>query len=283
MHMAKGLGRILAAGALASGALVGVPATGAIAASAALPACPVIVSHGGYPTGANPWDRDQLRAPNNFQAVDSLVSQGSGGFEADVQLTKVAVGSDGSVSGKAVMWHNTTTHGLNGTSANITDIYWDGGTDKLLGRTLQWGPYKGEGLYSLRQWLDHVKSKGAYAELEIKPETHVFLVDGSAAVKAKAWSEITDPVTERYQSQPITVYSHDADIEAALKARVAAGTFPNVLGGAPDWPDTVLWEEPPPSWSGNAASWQASLDKAPKRVATSWTSDYKKWLAGKCG
>lgn len=271
-------GRYLAAGALAAGALVTVPAGDA----AALPACPVIVSHGGYPTGPNPWDRDQLRAPNNYKAIDSLVAQGSGGFEADVQLTKVAVGSDGSVSGKAVMWHNTTTHGLSGTSKNITDIYWDGGSDKLLGRTIQWGPYQGEGVYSLRQWLDHVKSKGAYAELEIKAETHKFLIDGSAAVKSKAWSEITDPVTERYQSQPITVYSHDADIAAALKARVAAGTFPNVLGGGPDWPDTVPWEEPPPSWSGNAASWQASLDKGPKRVATSWTADYKKWLAGKC-
>lgn len=281
--MLMAFGRILAAGALVSGALVSVPVQGVAASPGVLAACPVIVSHGGYPTGANPWDRDQLRAPNNYKAIDTLVSQGSGGFEADVQLTKVAVGSDGSVSGKAVMWHNTTTRGLNGTLKNITDIYWDGGADKLLGRTLQWGPYQGEGVYSLRQWLDRVKSKGAYAELEIKKETHAFLIDGSAAVKAKAWSEITDPVKERYQSQPITVYSHDADIQAALRSRVTAGTFPNVLGGAPDWPDTVPWEEPPPSWSGNAASWQTSLDKGPARVATSWTADYKKWLAGRCG
>ncbi|WIV53276.1 hypothetical protein [Amycolatopsis nalaikhensis] len=274
------LASTLLAAAVAAASFTGVAT--AQAAQAALPVCPVIVSHGGYPTGANPWDRDQLRAPNNFKAVDTLIGQGSGGFEADVQLTKVAVGSDGTVSGKAVMWHNTSTHGLDGVKKNITDIYWSSGSDKLQGRTLQWGPYKGEGIYSLRQWLDHVAAKGAYAELEIKSETKVFLVNGSAAVKAKAWSEITDPVRERYQSQAITVYSHDPDIAAALKSRVAAGTFPAVLGGGPSWPDTVKWEEPPPSWSGNSASWQANLATAPKRVATSWTPDYKKWLAGRC-
>ena len=271
------VGKVLGFGVLAS-ALAGIPA----APAPALPKCPVIVSHGGYPTGPDAWKRDQLRAPNNIKAIDTLIAQGAGGFEADVQLTKVAVLSNGTVSGKAVMWHNTSTWGLNGVKKNITDIYWSSGSDKLLGRKLQWGPYKGEGLYSLRQWLDHVKQKGAYAMLEIKPETHRFLIDGSSAVKAKAWSEITDPVTERYRTQPITVYSHDADIAAALRARVAAGTFPDVLGGGPSWPDTVPWEEPPPSWSGNAASWQADLAKAPQRVATSWTSDYKKWLAGKC-
>ena len=270
---------VAATGALLAGALVSLPNWEA----SALPACPVIVSHGGYPTGDNPWERDQLRAPNNPTAVDTLISQGSGGFEADVQLTKVAVGSSGEVSGKAVMWHNTTTRGLNGTQKNITDIYWDGGSDKLLGRTIQWGPYKGEGVYSLRQWLDHVKSRGAYAELEIKKETHRFLIDGSAAVKEKAWSEITDPIVERYQDQPLTVYSHDADIQAALKSRVASGDFPDVLGGAPDWADSVKWEEPPPSWEGNAESWQASLDKNPARVATSWTPEYKAWLEGRCG
>ena len=131
-------------------------------ARAALLACPVIVSHGGYPTGPDAWDRDQLRAPNNFTAVDSLIGQGAGGFEADVQLTKVAVGSDGTVSGKAVMWHNTSTHGLDGVRKNITDVYWSSGSDKLQGRTLQWGPYKGDTVYSLRQWLDHVRVKGAY-------------------------------------------------------------------------------------------------------------------------
>jgi hypothetical protein len=261
---------------------VAIAVTSIPAAQAALPACPVIVSHGGYPTGADAWDRDQLRAPNNFKAVDTLIGQGSGGFEADVQLTKVAAQSDGTVSGKAVLWHNTSTWGLNGVKKNITDIYWSSGSDKLQGRTLQWGPYKGEGIYSLRQWLDHVKAKGAYAQLEIKAENRVFLIDGSAAVKAKAWSEITDPVVERYRTQPITVYSHDAAIAAALKTRVADGTFPSVLGGGPSWPDTVAWEEPAPSWTGNAAAWQKNLATAPLRVATSWTGDYKKWLAGKC-
>jgi hypothetical protein len=273
------LKRPFMAGAIAVTALVSGPA----APASALPSCPVIVSHGGYPTGADPWQRDQLRAPNNIKAIDALIGQGSGGFEADVQLTKVAVSTDGSVSGKAVMWHNTSTWGLNGPKKDITDIYWSSGADKLLGRTLQWGPYVGEGIYSLRQWLDHVKAKGAYAMLEIKPETHPFLIEGTSAVKAKAWSEITDPVTERYQTQPITVYSHDADIAAALRTRVANGAFPDVLGGGPSWPDTVAWEEPPPSWSGNAAGWQADLAEAPRRVATSWTGDYKKWLAGRCG
>ncbi|MFD9893390.1 hypothetical protein ACFWY9_28940 [Amycolatopsis sp. NPDC059027] len=272
------LWNITASAVLAAGTLLG-----AAAPANALPACPVIVSHGGYPSGTDAWKRDQLRAPNNLKAVDSLIAQGSGGFEADVRLTKVAAQSDGSVSGKAVMWHNKSTWGLNGTKKDISDVYWSTGADKLQGRTLQWGPYKGETIYSLRQWLDHVKAKGAYAQLEIKSENRVFLLDGSAAVKAKAWSEITDPVTERYRTQPITVYSHDPDIAAALKARVAAGTFPAVLGGGPSWPDTVQWEEPPPSFKGNVASWQANLDKAPKRVATSWTADYKKWLTGKCG
>ncbi|MFE0022213.1 hypothetical protein [Amycolatopsis sp. NPDC059021] len=272
------LRNITASAVLTAGTLLG-----AAAPANALPACPVIVSHGGYPSGTDAWKRDQLRAPNNLKAVDSLIAQGSGGFEADVRLTKVASQSDGSVSGKAVMWHNKSTWGLDGTKKDISDLYWSAGADKLQGRKLQWGPYKGETIYSLRQWLDHVKAKGAYAQLEIKSENRVFLLDGSAAVKAKAWSEITDPVAERYRTQPITVYSHDPDIAATLKARVAAGTFPAVLGGGPSWPDTVQWEEPPPSFKGNVASWQANLEKAPKRVATSWTADYKKWLTGKCG
>ncbi|MEQ4722028.1 hypothetical protein [Nonomuraea sp. B19D2] len=67
--------------------------------SAALPACPQIFGHGGYPTGANAWERDQVRQPNNPTAIRKYKSWGASGVEADLQLTK-----DGT---KAVMWHNT--------------------------------------------------------------------------------------------------------------------------------------------------------------------------------
>ncbi|MFD6275260.1 hypothetical protein ACFWFI_06770 [Streptomyces sp. NPDC060209] len=52
------------------------------------------------------------------------------------------------------MWHNSTTRGLTGTKANVTDIWWATGADQLKGRTIDHGPYTGETwTRDLMSWL----------------------------------------------------------------------------------------------------------------------------------
>ncbi|MFC6882738.1 MULTISPECIES: hypothetical protein [Actinomadura] len=255
-------------------------------AAVRLPACPQVFGHGGYPSGANAWERDQIRQPNSIKALDAYRGWGAAGVEADVQLTKVT--PDG---GKAVMWHNTSTWGLTGPKKDVTGIYWTAGADRLQGRTVTRGPSKGQKVSTLREWLDHAKSARMIALLEIKPETATFLLRGGAdatskKIKARAWAEITGPVRERYRGQEIMVYSHHAGISAELASRAAAGTFPDVVQKAdrPTWVDDPKhpWEEPPPSWTLHQAAWKAALAKGPKRVATTYTADYVKWQKGKC-
>ncbi|MEW9551863.1 glycerophosphodiester phosphodiesterase [Nonomuraea sp. NPDC050783] len=239
------------------------------AASGAAVVCPLLFGHGGYPTGANPWERDQVRQPNNPKALDDQKSWGADGVEGDVQLTKQGT--------KAVMWHNTSTNGLTGVKRNITDIWWATGSDRLQGRTVARGPYTGERVHTLREWLDQVRSRGLVALLEIKPEARPVL--SNATYAAAAWKEISDPIKERQASQRIMVYSTDSWIQAELARR-----HPTLLKGAhARWTDSVAWEEPPPAWSGNAARWQSVLGQAPPSVMTNYTREYRAWLTGKCG
>ncbi|MEV0972701.1 glycerophosphodiester phosphodiesterase [Microtetraspora glauca] len=265
------MGLSVTAAALTAGALVNVSpaaASGARTAAAVLPSCPQVFGHGGYPEGANGWAKDQVRQPNNYRAVDAQKAWGADGVEADVQLTRQGT--------KAVMWHNTSTNGLTGGKQNITDIWWAAGTGNLKGRRITRGPYKGERVYSLREWLDHVRSQGLIALLEIKPETRSILSDPAYA--AKAWKEISDPIKERQGSQRILVYSQDSWIQGELAKR-----HPGLIkGSAARWTDSVAWNEPVPAWSGNMVQWQAVLKQAPRSVMTNYTKDYRAWLKGKC-
>ncbi|MEU8148718.1 glycerophosphodiester phosphodiesterase family protein [Nonomuraea sp. NPDC048901] len=264
----------LAVGVLAAVLPAGSPAA---QASAALPPCPQIFGHGGYPSGANgadTWNRDQVRQPNNPTAIRKYKGWGAAGVEADLQLTK-----DGT---KAVMWHNTSTWGLSGAKKNITDIWWAAGDTALKGRTINRGIFKGETVSTFREWLAAMKTDGMIGLVEIKPETRQFLLGADATIKSRAWAEVLDPVKERYGSQEIILYSHDAGIAAELKRRVTAAGLARVLTGGPIWPEVTKWEEPPPSWKLNESAWQAALDQSTKRVATDYTSQLSAWLKGKC-
>ncbi|MEU7832861.1 glycerophosphodiester phosphodiesterase family protein [Nonomuraea sp. NPDC049129] len=264
----------LAVGVLAAVLPAGSPAA---QASAALPPCPQIFGHGGYPSGANgadTWNRDQVRQPNNPTAIRKYKGWGAAGVEADLQLTK-----DGT---KAVMWHNTSTWGLSGAKKNITDIWWAAGDTALKGRTINRGIFKGETVSTFREWLAAMKTDGMIGLVEIKPETRQFLLGADATIKSRAWAEVLDPVKERYGSQEIILYSHDAGIAAELKRRVTAAGLARVLTGGPIWPEVTKWEEPPPSWKLNESAWQAALDRSTKRVATDYTSQLSAWLKGKC-
>ncbi|MFF3668482.1 glycerophosphodiester phosphodiesterase [Microtetraspora malaysiensis] len=262
-----------AAAVLACGAVVSASpaaASGVPAGTAALPKCPLVFGHGGYPEGANGWAKDQVRQPNNLRGVDNQKAWGADGVEADVQLTREGT--------KAVMWHNnnTTTSGLTGGQQKITDIWWANGAGNLSSRRIDRGPYKGEQVYSLRQWLDHVRSQGLIALLEIKPETKSILSDSRYA--AKAWKEISDPIAERQGWQRIMVYSTDSWIQGELAKR-----HPTLLkGAAARWTDSVRWNEPVPSWSGNVSQWAAVLAHAPQSVMTNYTREYRAWLRGRC-
>ncbi|MGW0432368.1 glycerophosphodiester phosphodiesterase family protein [Micromonospora sp. NPDC003197] len=258
-------------GALTAGLLTVVtPATPA----AALPACPQIFGHGGYPTQANPWDRDQVRQPNHPRGLTAQKSWGASGVEADLQLTKNGT--------KAVMWHNTTTNGLTGTRKAITELWWATGSDMLKGRTISRGPYTGETVYTFREWLDAARARQMIALVEVKGEAKQSLLNADSTIKAAAWKEVIDPIKERIAGQEIMIYTHDTALKPELESRITAAGLGATLTNRPTWVDSVGWEEPPPAASGNYTKWQSTLNQGPKRIATSWTKDYKTWLAGKC-
>lgn len=246
--------------------LVTIPS--ASAATATLPSCPLVFGHGGYPKEPNAWRKDRIRQPNHPRGLDDQKAWGADGVEGDVQLTRNGT--------KAVMWHNTSTNGLTGPKKNITDIWWTAGSTNLRDRRIARGPYAGERVYTLRQWLDHVRARGLIALLEIKPETKRILAD--PAHSAAAWREISDPIKERQGSQRILVYSTDPWIQQQLARR-----HPKLVkGSAARWTDSVAWDEPPPSWRGNVSRWRAVLNQGAKSVMTNYPKEYRAWLSGKC-
>ncbi|MGP3929293.1 glycerophosphodiester phosphodiesterase [Nonomuraea sp. KM88] len=245
------------------------PAAHSQATTTRAASCPLVFGHGGYPSGPNPWERDQIRQPNNVRGVNDQKARGADGVEGDLQLTRHGT--------KAVMWHNTSTNGLTGTRKNITDLWWAAGSDNLRDRRIARGPYAGEQVYTLRQWLDHVRSTGLIALLEVKTEARAVLSDPAYATTA--WKEISDPIKERQASQRILVYSLDSWIQGELAKR-----HPGLLKGSEArWTDSVSWTEPPPSWNGNVSRWQEVLAQAPKSVMTNFTREYRAWLTGACG
>ncbi|EYT81608.1 hypothetical protein CF54_18550, partial [Streptomyces sp. Tu 6176] len=219
-------------------------------AAAALPLCPTVFGHGGYPTGADPWDRDQVRQPNHPKGLAQQKSWGAGGVEADLQLTR-----DGT---KGVMWHNTTTNGLTGTRKPVTELWWATGADQLKGRTISRGPYKGETVYTFRAWLDDAKAKNITPLVELKGEAKQSLLNSDSAIRERAWAEVVAPMKERIAGQKIMIYTRDSALKPELDKRLKAAGLGATLTGHPSWIDSVGWEEPPPAASGNHAAWQAA-------------------------
>lgn len=244
-------------------------------AAAALPACPLVYGHGGYPTNGTPYDLDQVRQPNHPRGLADQKSWGANGVEADVQLTR-----DGT---KAVLWHNTGTGKLTGSSANVTTLWWATGADKLSGRTIEVGPYKGESVYTLREFLASAKSTGLNVYLEVKGEAAQSLLNADAAIKANAWKELLDPVAERYTGQVITMYSNNTTIAAELSTRATARGLGSVLTNRPKWTDSVPWQEPALPAANNHAQWASVLATGPARVFTSYPREYRIWLTGQTG
>ncbi|TDE56711.1 hypothetical protein E1295_09940 [Nonomuraea mesophila] len=240
--------------------------------------CPLIFGHGGYPSGArgsDTWSRDQVRQPNNPTAIRTFKSWGASGVEADLQLTR-----DGT---KAVMWHNTSTWGLTGRKANINKLWWAAGSDRLKGRTITRGAYKGETVHTFRGWLAAMRANRMIGWVEIKPEARQSLLSRSAAVRTRAWREVLDPVRETYRTQEVILYSRNPDLQAELTRRVRAAGMARVLSGRPTWADATKWEEPPPSWRRNVGAWKRALNGGARRIATDYTPQLKKWLNGQCG
>ncbi|MFE0876552.1 glycerophosphodiester phosphodiesterase family protein [Streptomyces smyrnaeus] len=271
--------RARSAVAIGATLLLGTVQAANTAEAAALPVCPTIFGHGGYPTGDNPWNRDQIRQPNNPRALAQQKSWGASGVEADLQLTRNGT--------KGVMWHNTTTNGLTGTRAPITELWWATGADQLRGRTITRGPYTGETVHTFREWLDSAEAKGIIPLVELKPEAEQSLLHSDSAIRERAWREVIAPVSERAATQEIMLYTHDAALRPELERRLKAAGLGSSLTGRPAWVDGIGWEEPPPAASGNYASWQDSLARLGSptrsvRMATSWTKGFKDWLSGKC-
>lgn len=242
-----------------------------------LPACPEVFTHGGYPEGPDGWERDQVRQPNNPTALQAYKDMGSTGVEADLQLTKNGH--------KAVMWHNGSTYWLTGNKRDITDIWWATGADQLRGRTIEVGPFEGETVYTLRAYLDSLYEKRMVPLIEIKASAEQSLLHSDPDIRDGAWAEVLDPIAERIDRQEIMVYTHDDTLRPEMNARFTAAGLEAVITYSdhrPVWPDTVAWEEPPPSADGNHASWQAALDKEPMRMATDWPAEMVDWLDGRC-
>jgi hypothetical protein len=167
----------------------------------------------------------------------------------------------------------------------VNSITWATGDDMLKGRTIEVGPYKGETVHTLREFLDAIYEKEMVPLIEIKDSTEQSLLNSDPAIRDTGWSELLDPIKERIDRQEIMLYTHDTKLQSDLESRAKAAGLEAVVASGPHrpvWPDTVDWDEPPPSASGNHDSWQAALDKAPRRMATSWPADMHDWLEGKC-
>ncbi|WP_254667953.1 FG-GAP-like repeat-containing protein [Streptomyces griseus] len=245
------------------------------------PLCPTVYGHGGYPTGDNAWERDQVRQPNHPAGLAQQKSWGARGVEADLQLTK-----DGT---KGVMWHNSTTRGLTGPKASITDIWWATGADQLKGRTIDHGPYAGETVYTFREWLDSAKQQNMAAFVELKREARQSLLNDDASIRETAWNEVIAPIAERAATQKIMIYgSVDADdLRAELKKRMEAAGLGGTLTNYPRWVDKFGWEEPAPAASGNYGQWQEKLNQYGSPVTsvpmvTTWPKEFRSWMTGKC-
>ncbi|MFG1943860.1 glycerophosphodiester phosphodiesterase [Nonomuraea sp. NPDC048826] len=261
-------GVVLAAASAAMAVMAGTALTATAASAAKARRCPVVFGHGGYPEGPDASRKDRIRQANNPSAVKDMRRAGADGVEADVQLTRHGT--------KAVMWHNTTTNGLTGPRRAITDLWWKTGPDNLRDRRISRGPYKGERVYTLREWLDHARASRSFVLLEIKYQAREILA--SRQYGEAGWREISGPIRERQHRQPIMVYSTDPWIQSELERR-----HPELIKGPEArWTDGVAWDEPPPSWRGNQTRWQSILKLRPLSVMTNYPGAYRRWVAERC-
>ncbi|WP_432101911.1 FG-GAP-like repeat-containing protein [Streptomyces sp. bgisy091] len=250
--------------------------------SEGLPVCPTVYGHGGYPTGKNGYERDLIRQPNHPDGLAQYKSWGAGGVEGDLQLTR-----DGT---KGVMWHNRSTRGLTGPYVrDANTLWWATGADRLKGRTIAYGPYAGETVYTFREWLESAKSQNMAAFVELKGEAGQSLLNGSASIRDTAWHEVIDPIKERVGSQKIMIYtgSDNTELKAELEKRIKAAGLGDTLTDHPRWVDTIGWEEPAPAASGNYAGWLNRLSRyglptTSVPMATTWPKELKTWLNSRC-
>ncbi|MFD7824762.1 FG-GAP-like repeat-containing protein [Streptomyces sp. NPDC059698] len=248
-----------------------------------LPVCPVVYGHGGYPTGDNAYERDQVRQPNHPKGLAQYKSWGAGGVEADLQLTRNGT--------KGVMWHNRSTWGLTGPKADVTDIWWATGADQLKGRTIIRGPYEGETVYTFREWLESARSQNMAAFVELKGEAGQSLLNPDASIRETAWNEVVAPIAERATKQKIMIYTgaENSALKAELTKRMEAAGLGAALKNHPRWVDSAEygWEEPAPSASLHHPTWQEKLDQfatpvSAQAMVTTWPRELKSWLSGKC-
>lgn len=239
--------------------------------------CPEVFYHGGYPTARPGSATDQVRQPNNVQGLTYAKSVGAAGVESDLQLTR-----NGHI---AVMWHNQTSGLLTGSTADVSDLWWSSGDNKLSGRRVARGPFKDSKLLTFEQYLDQAASRGLTPLVEIKSFSTKVLLASDATIRDRGWKQIIDPIKQRIDSQEIMVSTQVESLKAPMRERFAAAGIAQVYEAGPDrprWPDTVGWNEPPPSYTGNIPSWTTALDEGHRRLATSWAADMVTWLEGRC-
>ncbi|MET9941110.1 FG-GAP-like repeat-containing protein [Streptomyces halstedii] len=246
-----------------------------------LPLCPTVFGHGGYPTGPDAWERDQVRQPNHPKGLAQQKSWGASGVEADLRLTRNGT--------KGVMWHNLSTRGLTGTKADVRDIWWATGADQLKGRTIDHGPFTGETVYTFREWLDSAKKQQMAAFVELKGENELSLLNADASIREAAWKEVIAPISERAATQKIMIYTLHDKLRPELVKRIEAAGLGATLTNHPRWIDapTVRWEEPAPAASGHYATWQEKMNQYASPVTsvpmvTTWTKDFTSWLDRRC-
>lgn len=240
-----------------------------------LPACPEVWVHGGFP-GSDPQS-DRVRQPQNPKAMRHYAGLGVTGAEVDLQLSKNGT--------KAFMWHNTTTGKLTGSNDPVNTLWWGDGANKLNDRTITEGPFRGERLHSLRQYLDAAKTQGITPMIEIKYPAEQSLLHSNAEIRQRAWSEVLDPIAERTAGQEIMLYTHSDTLKSELNSRITDAGLTQIIPVSPDkpvWPDVLPWTEPADSYLGNVDSWEAALAKEPRRMATSWPAEMRAWLQGRC-
>lgn len=263
------IGTVLAVG------ITAVVLPSAIARAEDLPNCPEVWVHGGFP--GSDWRSDKVRQPQNPKALRHYGGLGVTGAEVDIQLSKNGT--------KAFMWHNGSTYKLTGSNDPVNTLWWGDGENKLNDRTIEEGPFKGERLYSLRQYLDAAKSQGITPMIEIKSPAEQSLLNSDAAIRTRAWSEVLDPIAERTGDQEIMLYTHSDTLKSELNSRILDAGLDEIIPVSPDkpvWPDVLPWTEPAQSYLGNVDSWTAALAKEPRRMATSWPAEMRAWLQGRC-
>ncbi|MCO5993999.1 glycerophosphodiester phosphodiesterase [Actinoallomurus rhizosphaericola] len=257
-----------AAGLYAVAKVVPTGTTARPAAATALPRCPYLFGHGGYSAS-----NDQILGLNSVKAVDAQKSKSADGVEGDLRFTR-----DGT---KAVMWHNITTNGLTGRSAVVRNSTWT----SLQPRRITRGPYKGERVYTFREWLLELKKQHLQGLVELK-----FMPQNTSA-----WHELATPLRSTGMASRVILYSTGADdhngkqIVNAVRAKIKAGVLPKVRTQYS--PATTKNDVHGVGWQTalKAGYYGLFVDSGLRSTATGWTRDdsqsavgFRRWAVGRC-